>query len=249
MEQTRRIVGIDFYIGNIRQVVDRVQQGGLMVVPAGPGLGQDFVRVPVYRTALLTADTAITDSGFMLVVWRLRTGERLPKNSGLAFMREWASRPARPGTTVFWVMPSEEEKQRTQAWLRTLGREVDERHFYLAPFYGKGPYEDPELVKILEQVRPDEVMMGLGGGTQECLGWWLRENLTFRPAIYCVGAAIAFLTGGQADIPVWADKYTLGWLFRIMDNPKKFWRRYYEAFALFPLIWRYKDRLPPMRKS
>ncbi len=248
MTLTRRILGIDFLVGNTAEAFDKAVAGGLTVVPAAPGLAKDFVYSEKYRQALLTADTAITDSGFMLLLWRLRTGERLPKNSGLAFLREWQRRlEAGEKYDVFWIMPSEEEAQRTRAWFAQQGQHTGDDHFYIAPFYGKGPYEDPALIAKLEAVRPGIVMVGLGGGVQECLGYAIRENLTFRPAIFCIGAAIAFLTGGQANIPVWADRMYLGWLFRILDNPRKFWRRYYEAFALAPIVWKYKDALPPMR--
>jgi lipopolysaccharide/colanic/teichoic acid biosynthesis glycosyltransferase len=90
-------------------------------------------------------------------------------------------------------------------------------------------------------------MVGLGGGVQERLGLFLKQHLSYRPAIFCTGAAIAFLTGGQARIPVWADRLYLGWLLRIIDAPTKFHRRYWEAFRLAPVIWRYRDKLPPMR--
>ncbi len=49
---------------------------------------------------------------------------------------------------------------------------------------------------------------------QERLGYALRKQLSYKPAILCLGAAIAFLSGGQANIPNWADRLMLGWLFR-----------------------------------
>ncbi len=53
-----------------------------------------------------------------------------------------------------------------------------------------------------------------------------------KPAIICTGAAIAFLTGRQAQIPNWADRFFLGWLFRCMDQPKLFIPRYLYALKL-----------------
>jgi UDP-N-acetyl-D-mannosaminuronic acid transferase (WecB/TagA/CpsF family) len=87
-------------------------------------------------------------------------------------------------------------------------------------------------------------MLAIGGGVQERLGLGLRARLTNRPGILCLGAAIAFLTGGQVAIPVWADRFFLGWLFRLASNPRKFWRRYRDALRLAPLLWRWRERLP-----
>jgi exopolysaccharide biosynthesis WecB/TagA/CpsF family protein len=190
----------------------------------------------------------ITDSGFMVLVWLLRTGKKLPKNSGISFLREFIRRKEfRNHKKIFWVMPSAEEQQRTCRWLTKQDLTFDEANFYVAPFYGKGSVEDEALLTKIEAQRPDIVIIAIGGGVQERSGRILRRKLSYRPGIFCIGAAIAFLTGGQAIIPVWADKLFLGWLFRIIQSPKRFLRRYWEAFRLAPIIWKYRDRLPPMK--
>ena len=78
----RRILGVDFFIGTIEQATDRALAGGLVVAPSAPGLAVDLVKSPSYREALTTADLAITDSGYMVLLWRLFTGEKLPRHSG-----------------------------------------------------------------------------------------------------------------------------------------------------------------------
>jgi UDP-N-acetyl-D-mannosaminuronic acid transferase (WecB/TagA/CpsF family) len=84
----------------------------------------------------------------------------------------------------------------------------------------------------------------LGGGTQERLGLYLKRNLTYQPAIHCIGAAMAFLSGDQVHIPRWADALGLGWMFRSVSDPKRYGPRYWDARNLAPLILRYRDRLP-----
>lgn len=244
---TRRVLGVDFHIGTLGQAVDRALAGGLMVAPSAPGLAMDLVKSPSYRRALTTADLAITDSGFMVMLWRLFTGEKLPRQSGLLFIRAVLAREdlKAPGA-IFWVMPSAEEDERNRAWLTTQGFAVTPDDVHIAPRYpATGDIDDPELVQKITVRTPRLVVLGIGGGVQERLGLHLREALRPQhPGILCIGAAIAFLTGGQTNIPPWADRLVLGWLFRLVSSPRKFWRRYYEAFALAPLLWRCRDRLP-----
>jgi len=242
----RRVLGVDFFIGTLDEAVARALQGGLVVAPSAPGLAVDLVRSPAYRRALQTADLALTDSGFMVLLWRLFTGERLPRHSGLKFLRAMLARPElkRPGA-VFWVMPSAEESTRNRAWLETQGVPVTPDDVYVAPAYAAtGELGDDTLVARLEARRPQVVMLAIGGGVQERLGDALRARLSQRPAILCLGAAIAFLTGGQASIPPWADRLMLGWLLRLATNPRRFWRRYWEALRLAPLLWRWRERAP-----
>lgn len=246
---TRRIVGVDFFVGTIEDAVTQVLDGGLVVAPSGPGLAVDLVQAAAYRRALTTADLAVTDSGWMILLWRARTGEKLPRHSGLKLIRALLAVPElkAPGA-IFWVMPSAAERDRNVAWLTGQGFGVRPEDLYIAPHYPKGEIVDPELVARLERARPKLVMLCIGGGVQERVGLMLRDKLSYRPGIACLGAAIAFLTGGQAPIPVWADKLFLGWLLRLLHSPRKFWRRYWEALALAPLVFRYKDRLPPLRE-
>jgi UDP-N-acetyl-D-mannosaminuronic acid transferase (WecB/TagA/CpsF family) len=91
------------------------------------------------------------------------------------------------------------------------------------------------------------VVVTIGGGNQERLGLYLKRHLPYLPAIHCIGAAIAFLSGDQVHIPVWADQLYLGWLFRTISEPKRYFPRYWEARKLFRLLRRYRERLPELK--
>ena len=135
--------------------------------------------------------------------------------------------------------------QRNLSWLRENGVRVANEDVYLAPLYGP-QITDEELLERLEARKPRHIVLGVGGGTQERLGLFLKQRLSYRPAIHCIGAAIAFLSGDQVHIPVWADKFYLGWLLRSLSEPKRYLPRYLDAFKLYPLLRRYRDRLPDL---
>ena len=104
------------------------------------------------------------------------------------------------------------------------------------------------MVRRIEAHRPKVVMLAIGGGAQERLGLMLRAQLNTPSSIVCLGAAIAFLSGGQARIPLWADRLVLGWLLRLCSSPRKFWRRYWEALDLVGILWMNREWLPPLRR-
>ena len=167
-------------------------------------------------------------------------GSRLPRLSGLRFLQGLIRRPEfrQPGAT-FWVMPSSEDAWANTAWLARDGIGVGADASYLAPVYPAGPLADPALLAAIERQRPRFVVINLGGGVQERLGYYLRCRLSYRPAIICTGAAIAFLSGRQANIPPWADRLFLGWLLRSLNDPRKFIPRYWKALRLVPLLLRF----------
>ena len=147
-----------------------------------------------------------------------------------------------PGNT-FWVMAGSASSKKNVDWLNAGGITVPPEFVYQAPIYGS-KIEDRELIDKLQLLRPKHVVITVGGGTQERLGLYLKRNLDYLPAIHCIGAAIAFLSGDQVRIPDWADRLYLGWLFRCLSSPRRFVPRYLSASQLIPLLWHYRDQLP-----
>jgi len=237
------ILGVRFFGGTVEDAVERMESGGLLVVPAAPAL-KDIDRNSAYREALLQADLCIPDSAFMVMIWNRISRQKIHRLSGLKYLRELLRREDghRPGNVV-WIMASPASAQRNLEWLGSQGIEIPPECVYLAPMYGNG-IDDPALLEMLERLRPQHVVVTVGGGTQERLGLYLKQRLSYRPAIHCIGAAIAFLSGDQVGIPVWADKFYLGWLFRTLADPKRFAPRYWEARKLLNLMVRYRERLP-----
>jgi N-acetylglucosaminyldiphosphoundecaprenol N-acetyl-beta-D-mannosaminyltransferase len=232
----QEILGIRFFTGNLDDAVSQAMLGGLVVAPSAPVL-VDLPRDPAHREALEGSDLAIADSGFLVLLLLLFERIRLPRISGLRFLQGLIRRTEfrEPGAT-FWIMPSAEDARANLDWLSRQELAVDACDCYLAPHYPSGPLEDRALLAAIEKQRPRFVMVNLGGGVQERLGFFLRNRLPYRPAIICTGAAIAFLSGRQANIPPWADRLMLGWFLRSLKNPTKFVPRYWKALGLVPLL-------------
>jgi UDP-N-acetyl-D-mannosaminuronic acid transferase (WecB/TagA/CpsF family) len=239
----RQILGVNFYVGNVHGAIGRLAQGGLLVVPAAPAL-KDVAWNEDYREALTSADVAIADSAFMVLLWNLIQGDSITRVSGLKYLKELLQlhEVRTPGST-FWVMAGTASSMKNVNWLNSEGIAVPPEFVYQAPMYS-GKIEDRELINKLQLLRPKHVVITLGGGTQERLGLYLKRNLDYLPAIHCIGAAIAFLSGDQVRIPEWADRLYLGWLFRCLSSPRRFVPRYLSASQLVPLLWRYRDQLP-----
>jgi N-acetylglucosaminyldiphosphoundecaprenol N-acetyl-beta-D-mannosaminyltransferase len=243
-----QILGLNFFHGSAKEAADMMEGGGLLVVPAAPAL-RNLTQDPDYRQALLDADLVITDSGFMVLLWNLLQRDSISRLSGLEYMRELITRPdfRQPGRT-FWVMASTESAAKNVTWLQSQGIRVEEEDYYVAPVY-TCPIEDEKLLNRVRHHGAAHVVLTLGGGTQECLGLYLKRNLNYPVAVHCTGAAISFLSGDQVHIPSWADKLFLGWLFRCFADPRRYGPRYWGARRLLPLLIRNRERLPEFRHA
>ena len=230
------ILGLPFSTLSAEELVAELSSGGLLVAPAAPALAS-MPEDPAYREALASATWIIPDSGYMVLLWNLLHKTKMQRLSGLKLLRCFMDAyRENPSPNLFLVNPTEDQSQANQKWLAKQGFSTQSAQHYSAPHYTQRPITDPVLLEVLEQQKPHYILINIGGGTQEILGQYLAENLSFKPAILCTGAAIAFLTGHQASIPVWADKLYLGWLCRIMNSPQQYAARYFMALKLLKLM-------------
>ena len=240
------VLGVSFFNGNLETALARCRQGGLVVIPSGPGLACDLPNDAAYAEALNRAELVLPDSGLMALWWSCFRFERIKRISGYALLKALLDEEKIQLESSFWIMPDATQGEANCRWLlKTKGIELGDRAVYEAPIYEKqGPLVDRDLLERLKSVRPRWIIINLGGGVQERLGLYLRENLGSDVSIVCSGAALAFLSGQQVGIPMWADRFFLGWFFRCLSDPIRFVPRYWRAWKLVWLLLRHGRRRP-----
>ncbi len=233
---TIQILGIQFFKGKVDDVFYFLRdRGGLLTVPAAPAL-VTISNDSHYYKSLLKSDIVIPDSGYMVLVWNLFFKNKIPKISGLEFINFFLDNSETiKDDKIFLVNPSDLDGIINKDFLNTKGFSLAKENVYTAPFYN-GNVNDNQLLELIEQQKPKWIFINIGGGTQEKLGLFLKNNLSYSPAILCTGAALAFKTGRQANVPVWADYLYMGWFMRCLSNPKVFVPRYLSGFRLLKMI-------------
>ncbi len=247
MIPTQQILGLRFFNGDVDDAVAFMHRhGGYLVAPSGTCFARLCEDEP-YRCAMLSADLAIADSGLMVLTWRLLRHEKIQRISGLKYLKQLLAKLEREGSArVFWILSGTRARQKLLDCFRTEAFAVKIEDCYVAPRYGL-EVDDRHLLARIEKDRPAHLVIAIGSGPQEKLGHYLCENLSYRPAIHCTGAALGFITGDQIAIPDWADRFFLGWLLRLMAQPHRFVPRLIRGFELPWLIARYGNALPPLR--
>ena len=82
-----------------------------------------------------------------------------------------------------------------------------------------------EIIKQIKNYQPHVLMVGMGMPRQEK---WILENLGKIDAniILPSGACIDYIAGEISIPPRWMGKVGLEWLYRLITEPKRLWRRY-----------------------
>jgi N-acetylglucosaminyldiphosphoundecaprenol N-acetyl-beta-D-mannosaminyltransferase len=100
------------------------------------------------------------------------------------------------------------------------------------PFRSLTADEDDRIVQMINAAAPDIVWVGLSTPKQKRWMAGHRERLT-APVLIGVGAAFDFLTGRKPQAPRWMQRAGLEWLFRLLTEPRRLWRRYLINNPLF----------------
>ncbi len=240
-----KILGVRFFRGAPSEAINHfLKIGGLLVIPAAPALTK-LKYDDQYRRALLEADVALLDSGLVATAWKVITGRSVTRISGVRYLDALLHHEIfREKSNVLWIVGSRTIEQRARDWLNNHGYETRRHSFHVCG----GPLaEDHDLLLKIEQTRPPQIIVATAGGTQEKLGAYLRTYLLYRPAIHCIGAGLAFLTGLERPIPQWAETARIGWLLRLIAQPQMILPRIGIAIGLIGMLLRHRAELPPLQ--
>jgi N-acetylglucosaminyldiphosphoundecaprenol N-acetyl-beta-D-mannosaminyltransferase len=96
---------------------------------------------------------------------------------------------------------------------------------YSPPFRPLTLEEDRAIVAEINATKPDIVWVGISTPKQQ---YWMAEHVgqLSAPVLIGVGAAFDFHAGIKRQAPRWMQKIGLEWLFRLLSEPRRLWRRY-----------------------
>ncbi len=85
--------------------------------------------------------------------------------------------------------------------------------------------QEGSVLKNLRRLRPDVLLVGMGVPRQEL---WISRNLSEEhcTVALAVGALLDFMSGAIPRAPLWVRRARLEWLFRMLNEPSRLWRRY-----------------------
>jgi N-acetylglucosaminyldiphosphoundecaprenol N-acetyl-beta-D-mannosaminyltransferase len=92
------------------------------------------------------------------------------------------------------------------------------------PFKPVTPQEDQRIVDEINQSGARILFVGLGCPKQE--HWMAKHRGKISSVMLGVGAAFDFHAGHKKQAPVWMQRSGLEWLFRLLQEPDRLWRRY-----------------------
>lgn len=187
------------------------------------------VADPSYREVLSRAAIVLNDGAGIALAARIN-GHRFPANlNGSDFNPEILGLAARHRWPVFFLGAKPGVAERAARAMRSRYPSLQVagcRDGYWAPS------ETAELVASIQASGASVVMAALGNPLQEK---WLDRHLAATGARLGVGvgAFFDFAAGEVPRAPAWMNRWGIEWVFRLVQEPKRLWKRYIVGNPLF----------------
>ncbi len=228
--------GIKFIDLNQNELSSFFKNYGLYVFPSAPGLAS-IENEKKYYKSLKQSNYVFFDSSFFVLLLKFFKKINVKRLSGYKSLKYFfLFLKNNKNVKIFTIDPSSIKSHNNLNYLIKLNLKKKNISNYIAPIYNPKKISDKNLLQKIKKHKPETILINLGGGTQEILGYYILKNINFKCRIICTGAAISFFTGDQAPINDFIDKYYLGWIIRLLFNPLQFYKRYFYAFKLIKIV-------------
>ena len=93
--------------------------------------------------------------------------------------------------------------------------------------------DNAAIIKAINEADPDLLWIGMTAPKQEKWAYTHWQQLDIHCHVGTIGAVFDFYAGTALRAPLWWQEHSLEWLYRLIKEPKRMWRRYIIGNPLF----------------
>ena len=176
---------------------------------------------------------AIPDGGPLSTVGQKRGFKDMERTTGPSLMGEIFKISAEKGYRHYFYGSTEETLELLYQKLTDHYPGIQIAGMYSPPFRPMTEEENQAIVERINETKPDFVWIGLGAPKQE--KWMAAHHGQIGGLMVGVGAGFDYYAENIKRAPEWMQKSNLEWLYRLMQDPKRLFKRYLVTNTKF--IW------------
>jgi N-acetylglucosaminyldiphosphoundecaprenol N-acetyl-beta-D-mannosaminyltransferase len=189
-----------------------------------------------FAEALQAADLSVPDGISVVLASRLLRQPIPERVTGGDLMERLCAEAARYGFSVFFLGGLPGAAAAAAASLRRRYPALRIAGTYCPPRgFERDSMESAHIRQLITDAAPDLLCVAFGAPKQEI---WMHENCPSLPigAAIAVGAALDTQAGLRTRAPQWTHALGMEWLYRLIREPKRLWRRYLFGNTQFLLL-------------
>ena len=220
-----------------RKELERLPEGKLLINTINAHSYNTAQKDPLFAEALMKGDALIPDGASIVMACRWLRAKCQPQEriAGWDLFTYEMERLNRRGGTCFFMGSSE----KVLALIRERAAKVYPNiriETYSPPY--KPAFSEEEnraIVDAINQAQPDLLWIGMTAPKQEKWAYSHWKELDIHCHCGTIGAVFDFFAGTMERAPLWWQEHSLEWLYRLIKEPRRMWRRYVIGNMLF--LW------------
>jgi N-acetylglucosaminyldiphosphoundecaprenol N-acetyl-beta-D-mannosaminyltransferase len=231
---TVKLLGINVFALRMNEVLDIADEciangNKLLVGILNVAKIVNIRKDPLLRTSLDESDIILADG--VPIVWLSRMlGTTLPERiAGIDLMYRLLERASEKNYSVYFLGAKPEVVEKVVEFIKNSypGLRV--------AGYRDGYFKQSEERKVAEDINEscaDILFVAISSPKKETfLGKW-RSSLNV-PICHGVGGSFDIIAGVTKRAPLWMQKFGLEWLYRLIQEPRRMWKRYLVTNTIF----------------
>ena len=193
-----------------------------------------------FQSVYKDADLILTDGMPLIWISKMKKNPIKEKVSGSDLFPKVCDLASKNGYKVFLLGAAEGVAAKAAINLERKYKGLNIVGTY-SPSYGfeNKKEEIDNIIKMINEVKPDILAVGLGAPKQEKFLYRYRKELNV-PVSLAIGASIDFEAGNVTRAPIWMQKRGLEWFYRLIKEPKRMYKRYLvDDIKILKILFKY----------
>ena len=236
---TNRILGVNIAITNMQETVNLIRDHledirGQFICLSNVHTTVMAEKDAEYRKIQNSAFLALPDGSPLALVQRLRGYRSAEQVAGPDLMPALWKATEHTAYSHYFYGSTPETIEALQKNLRSRYPGLKIAGMEAPPFRPLTEEEDRQAVERINASGADFVWVGLGAPKQE--KWMYEHRGRIHGVMFGVGAGFDFHAGTVKRAPDWMRRHYLEWLYRLVQDPKRLWKRYVQTNGKFLLL-------------
>lgn len=227
----------DIKIVESKKELEALPEGKLLINTINAHSYNTALKDAFFAEALMKGDALIPDGASIVMACRKLKAKSQPTEriAGWDLFAMEMERLNQKGGTCFFMGSSEKVLKLIREKAKTVYPNI-RIETYSPPYKPEfSEEENRAIIEAINRANPDLLWIGMTAPKQEKWAYRHWNELDIHCHCGTIGAVFDFFAGTMERAPLWWQEHSLEWLYRLMKEPKRMWRRYIIGNTLF--IW------------
>lgn len=234
-----RIISLDLSLGSYRDFVNEItdiakKRKSSYVCVANIHMTIEAWLQSKFAGVVNAADIVTPDGMPLIPSLKLLYGLDQERVSGMDLLPDLIAEAEKKKLSIFFYGSTSDVLNKISARIKREHPALSIAGAYSPPFRDLSEDEEGEIVERINNSGANIVMVALGCPKQEF--WMARHKGKINAVMIGLGGAFPVYAGVQKRAPVWMQKSSLEWLFRLCQEPRRLFKRYFVTNTLFIIL-------------